>query len=211
MSTQDYLKLAEFYEQCFNQYGTTAKGVDWPNSDDMTKRFQVMLAICRQDSSSHIELLDLGCGYGALLDYLHQAQLDERIAYTGVDISPVFITAAKALHPTATFYQCDILKNPLPKMDYDYVIMNGVFTEKRQLSHASMVQFVKQMLQQAFKMARKGIAFNIMSYHVDWSNLDLFHWSLDELGMFLTQELSRQFVIRQDYGLYEYTVYVYKT
>jgi hypothetical protein len=35
-------------------------------------------------------------------------------------------------------------------------------------------------------------------------------FSLDELGWFLKNNLSRNFTIRNDYKLYEYTVYVYK-
>ena len=38
---------------------------------------------------------------------------------------------------------------------------------------------------------------------------DLFHLPLDLLAEFLDTLLSRHFVIRNDYGLYEYTVYVY--
>ena len=49
-----------------------------------------------------------------------------------------------------------------------------------------------------------------MSKNVDWERDDLFHWGLDELTAFLTKDISRRFVLRNDYGLYEYTVYVYR-
>jgi len=45
---------------------------------------------------------------------------------------------------------------------------------------------------------------------VDWEREDLFHLSLDSLAGFLVKELGRDFVIRNDYGLYEYTTYVYR-
>jgi hypothetical protein len=48
-----------------------------------------------------------------------------------------------------------------------------------------------------------------MSKHVDWEREDLFHLPFDTLAAFLKQELSGNFVIRNDYGLYEYTTYVY--
>jgi hypothetical protein len=59
-------------------------------------------------------------------------------------------------------------------------------------------------------VASRGVAFNVMARHVDWMRDDLFHLSLDEMASFACRELSRDFVIRNDYGLYEYTVYVYK-
>ena len=37
-----------------------------------------------------------------------------------------------------------------------------------------------------------------------------FHLPFDELAPFLTRELSRNFVLRNDYGLFEYTAYVYR-
>lgn len=54
------------------------------------------------------------------------------------------------------------------------------------------------------------MAFNVMSKNVDWEREDLFHMPLDELSAFLTSSISRNFIIRNDYGLYEYTVYVYR-
>jgi hypothetical protein len=60
-----------------------------------------------------------------------------------------------------------------------------------------------------FAKARAGIAFNVMTAQADWERNDLFHLPLDRLSDFLTRELSRHFVIRNDYGLYEYTTYLY--
>ena len=48
------------------------------------------------------------------------------------------------------------------------------------------------------------------SKNVDWERDDLFHLSLDKLSGFLCEKITRNFVIRNDYGLYEYTVYVLK-
>ena len=84
-----------------------------------------------------------------------------------------------------------------------------MFTEKCSLSFETMWNFVQAMLVRVFGIASAGIAFNVMSKQVDWERGDLFHLPLDLLASFLAQHLSRHFVIRNDYGLYEYTVYVY--
>ncbi len=55
-----------------------------------------------------------------------------------------------------------------------------------------------------------GVAFNVMSKDVDWEREDLFHLPLNVLSNFLTKEVTRDFIIRYDYGLYEYTTYLYK-
>jgi hypothetical protein len=54
-----------------------------------------------------------------------------------------------------------------------------------------------------------GVAFNVMSKHVDWERDDLFHVPFDEIAAFLFANVTRNMVLRADYGLYEYTVYAY--
>ena len=73
-----------------------------------------------------------------------------------------------------------------------------------------MFDFMTNTLKTLWSKANKGIAFNVMSKLVEWERDDLFHVSMDEIGLFLKNNLSKNFVIRNDYKLYEYTIYVYK-
>ena len=155
-------------------------------------------------------MLDLGCGYGALLDYIERHSLVQFIDYTGIDISANMIDVARARWPETEFIARDILLEPLPIASVDYVVMNGLFTEKRGLTQDQMEAFLGTMLSRVFASCRIGMAFNVMSYHVDWFREDLFHLSFDRLATILQEHTSRHFMIRADYGLYEYTVYVYK-
>ena len=93
---------------------------------------------------------------------------------------------------------------------FDYIILNGVFTQKRDLTFDEMLVYFKSLIKIVFSKTRIGIAFNVMSKQVDWERDDLFHLPMDTLASFLTKDISRNFVIRNDYGLYEYTTYVYK-
>jgi len=96
------------------------------------------------------------------------------------------------------------------KKKYDYVIMNGVFTEKRELSQNEMIKYLVSMLLEVSKIAKKGFAFNLMSKIVDWERDDLFHLSYDKLAKIIIENFGRKFIIRNDYEMYEYTVYIYK-
>ena len=93
---------------------------------------------------------------------------------------------------------------------FDYIIANGTFTEKRELTDQEMKEYFYNTLRLLWESCNKGLAFNVMSKCVDWERDDLFHLSMDELSMFLKNNLSDQFVFRYDYKLYEYTAYVYK-
>jgi hypothetical protein len=103
-----------------------------------------------------------------------------------------------------------VLREPEALAEFDYIVMNGVLTEKLTLSHDEMLAYTEELLSTVFSWARRGLAFNVMSKRVDWEREDLFHLSFDTLSEILVRRLSRHFVIRHDYRLYEYTVYVYR-
>jgi hypothetical protein len=73
-----------------------------------------------------------------------------------------------------------------------------------------MLEYWCTLIQRVFRFARVGLAFNVTSKYVDWEREDLFHLPLEAMASLVTQHLSRNIVIRHDYGLYEYTVYVYR-
>lgn len=207
-STAKYRELVSHYESCLRTHGDNHRGVDWPNAADARIRYRVMLDVIRRPAPPRIRLLDLGCGASHLYEFLHETKCTD-IEYTGIDLSPEFIGLSRGKYPNLRYYCLDILDPAVEIPAFDYVVMNGVFTEKRSLSFDDMWEFVQAMLARAFEIASVGIAFNVMSKHVDWEREDLFHLPFDLLARFLTERLSRHFVIRNDYGLYEYTAYVY--
>lgn len=207
--TKKYDKIVRHYEDCLDQHGDTHKGVDWPNPEDAEVRYSVMLGITTfHDANGTTSILDFGCGTGHLLEYI-SGNTEMHIEYSGLDISKKFVDVARSKFPNNTFYCLDILETPIGRT-FDFIVMNGVFTEKRELSFDEMWEYFTNILKVVFDYSDKGIAFNVMSKNVDWEREDLFHVSLDKLTDFLVKNLTRNFVIRNDYGLYEYTVYVYK-
>ena len=209
MKDRKYLEIVAHLESCFDRHGDSPQGVDWPNREDALTRYRVMLDVIRQRGDERVSLLDFGCGLSHLYEYMLARDLN-RIDYSGLDISAKFIAASRRKFPANTYYCSDVLAEDGTLPEFDYVVMNGVFTEKVTLSYEAMLEFFKNLTARVFRLARVGIAFNAMSKQVDWERDDLFHLPLDELAWFLTRQLSRDFVIRNDYGLYEYTVYLYK-
>jgi cyclopropane fatty-acyl-phospholipid synthase-like methyltransferase len=206
-----YINIVEHYEHCLEQFGDSYKGVDWPNPADAEKRYEVMLDVARfpEDNPGKITLLDFGCGAGHLLDYMNKRKISN-IIYSGLDISEKFITLCRKKFTAIPFYCVDILDANTQLPPFDYIVMNGVFTEKREMGFGEMWEYFTKMLIAIFPFAGKGIAFNVMSKEVDWEREDLFHVPADLLIQFISQYLTRNFIIRNDYGLYEYTVYVYR-
>jgi SAM-dependent methyltransferase len=206
----NYKAIVSHYEDCLLKFGDSFRGVDWPNEKDALTRYRVMLDIIKDKGSKH-SVLDFGCGLGSMLEYIGQQPFADNIQYTGLDMSAKFIAVATKKFPSHKFIEMDVLEIDQHPGTYDYILMNGVFTEKRQLSELEMWNYFMDMIEKVYGFAEKGIAFNVMSKQVDWERDDLFHLSLDQLADFLTRKISRNFVIRNDYGLYEFTCYVYKS
>ncbi len=180
-----YLKIAKHYDECFQKYGDNNLGVDWPNYEDTLTRHQVMFELITSKEQSHITnntLLDFGCGLSHFYEWI-QTQTNQP-KYSGLDINEGFYNTSKNKYPDLNFYHSDILVNDdIPV--FDYIICNGTFTEKRDLTQDEMMNFFTLVLKKLWDKTNKGIAFNVMSKIVDWERDDLFHVSMDELGWFL--------------------------
>ena len=209
MEEKKYNSIVRHYEECLAKYGDTHLGVDWPNVRDAEKRYEVMLDVIREDGTELITLLDFGCGASHLYEYVRN-KWEGKLRYVGLDASAAFCQLSASKYPENEYLCIDVLSVPDKLSEYDYIVMNGVFTEKRELTFDEMFEYFKQVLRIVFPKVRHGLAFNVMSKAVDWERGDLFHLSTDLLTSFIVKELSRHFVIRNDYGLYEYTVYIYK-
>jgi SAM-dependent methyltransferase len=206
-----WTRIQEHYERCLRSHGATPKGVDWPNSRDLEARFATQLSILSGVPAGRCPvLLDLGCGPGLLLDYLRATDRVGSVDYRGVDISPAMIAGARERWPNHPFEVRNIISDPLPEQCVDVVIANGVLTERVGVDRVAMVKMAQSFVRSAFCSARVGVAFNAMTRHVDWEREDLFHWGFDEVAAFLKREVSRHVAIRADYGLYEFTTFVWR-
>jgi len=209
---KNYLdSIVKHYEECLEKFGDSHLGVDWPKPEDVNKRYKVMLDIIdfSKQNMSNVSLLDFGCGASHLLEYIKDRGF-KNIDYSGLDLSEKFIALSKNKFPSIEYYHVDILNNRADLPMFDFVVMNGVFTEKRELSFDEMWSYFKTMITKVYSIANKGIAFNVMSKNVDWEREDLFHLSTDLLSDFLCNNVTRKFILRSDYGLYEYTAYILK-
>jgi SAM-dependent methyltransferase len=210
MEARKYLDIVAHYESCLERHGDTHLGVDWPKKDDVDKRHRVMLEVIKKElSEGAVRLLDFGCGAAHLYEYIRDNGI-ANIEYAGLDLSDKFVDLCRGKFPSNDFYCLDLLEDKESLPSFDYIVMNGVFTEKRSLTFEEMFTYFKRLVKKVFEKAEIGVAFNVMSKHVDWEREDLFHLPFDDLAAFLKKELTRNFIIRNDYGLYEYTTYVYR-
>jgi cyclopropane fatty-acyl-phospholipid synthase-like methyltransferase len=211
MTTQPrYQSIAAHYVACLERHGDNHFGVDWPNEEDAHTRQRVMLDVIRPGIGAEPHrVLDFGCGAAHLMEYI-RAEKRTDIDYAGLDIAEPFVKLSQAKFPEMRFWCLDVLTDDVSALPrFDYAVMNGVFTEKLELSYDEMFDFMSRTVARVFSLVDVGIAFNVMSKHVDWERHDLFHVPFDEMAAFLIAHVTRNIVLRADYGLYEYTAYAY--
>jgi cyclopropane fatty-acyl-phospholipid synthase-like methyltransferase len=205
-----YQSIAAHYVACLERHGDNHFGVDWPNEEDAHTRQRVMLDVIRPGIGAEPHrVLDFGCGASHLMEHI-RAEKRTDIDYAGLDIAEPFVKLSQAKFPDMPFWCLDVLTDDVSALPrFDYAVMNGVFTEKLELSYDEMFDFMSRTVARVFSLVEVGIAFNVMSKHVDWERHDLFHVPFDEMAAFLIAHVTRNIVLRADYGLYEYTAYAY--
>ena len=130
--------------------------------------------------------MDFGCGLAHLYEHIRlRPKLSAQVIYTGSDISSKFVEACRLKYPNLKFTYFDVLQSDIPET-VDYIVMNGVVTEKRNLSFDYMFSFMCKVLERTFKFVERGIAFNIMSSAVDYERDDLLHCPIDAIVKFIT-------------------------
>lgn len=206
----EYFNNVRFAESFLEEHGDNWRGVGWTKrKEDVDKRYQVMLELIRDPGAEKIDLLDFGCGASHLLEYMREREI-EQINYHGLDLSQKFLALSREKFPEIPYYEIDVMQSPEDLPTFDYVIMNGIFNSRWKIPLEEMQSYFETLVSRVFERARVGIAFNVMSKQVEWERDDLFHLPFDTLADFLVRDVSRHFVIRHDYGLYEYTAYVYR-
>ena len=202
--TEKYKVLQKHYEDCYRAHGDSILGVDWKDIDRVKRRMRVMMEPCKGGTT----LLDFGCGNGLLLEYIIKNGID--VEYSGLDISNDFVSLCKRkFDKRFSFFQKDILKSPLLK-SYDYIVCNGVFTEKRTLTDAEMFDLLISIVEKLFKKTNTCLSFNVMTANVDFKDDMLFYLSYDKITDFVSKNLSINYSIIRNYSAYEYTLRIYK-
>ena len=200
-------RLKDHYEKTFSQFGATSRGVDWGKDDDLLLRYGKMLSVVEQRSDASVSILDVGCGYGGLLEYALERNI--YLDYTGIDVAENMIDHAKSHHRTGVFYLGDVLRHSFDRK-FDYVICNGILTQKLATSIKEMDQFSNVLIRRMFELCNFGIAFNLMSNKVNFMADNLYYRSPVEMLSFCLDNLSSKVRIDHSYPLFEYTAYVYR-
>lgn len=186
--------------------GATPEGLYWANGEMMEKQF-IQLA---QVFPREIELFsvnDLGCGYGAFLDWMRNRGFILSW-YAGYDISAAMINLARLRarddDHLSMFYMDARLSHAL-----DYSVGSGLFNLIPDgISEQQWLEHMRATILNLAKHSRKGFAFNALTTYVDYRTPGLYY--ADPLYFFdwCKRVISRRVTLLHDDGSWTWTIYV---
>jgi SAM-dependent methyltransferase len=210
-NTEINAALSSRNEQSVAARGATLEAIWLDSGNAPDKCLRRCEAVFRMiDGSAPYTVLDVGCGLGFAVPFLEERYGQLMRGYRGIDVSKFLVAEANRMWPGRCFEVRDIIANPLAERSFDFTAINGILTAKNSLSHAVMEGFAYRLLEHCWHATDRAMSFNVMSPHVDWTREDLFHWPLDRAVGFCVAKLSRHVNVIADYGLYEYTVQVFR-
>ena len=204
---QDLLDATNrYYSEKLRIHGTTPKGVDWNDAESQVKRFVQLAGVFREERS--FSLNDIGCGYGALLDFLEPRRFD--VDYRGYDISNDMIEAARSRHPARS--KAMFFSGSCPKEAAHYSIASGIFNVKGDTDDSDWLAHLHHTLDEMDRYSTRGFSFNCLSSYSDAHRRRADLYYADPLALFdrCMTRYSRNARLLHDYGLYEFTLLVNK-
>lgn len=201
--------MEKHYSETFKKYGETSRGVDWGRTENAKLRLKKMAEVILKTPDELITILDIGCGYGAFFEYLKN-NFKWKFKYIGIDICTNMIKKAKSKYPKADFIVGDFMSYDFGNKKFDYLICNGIFTQKLTASTMEMNDYIKLFIKKMNHLSKKGFVFNIMSTYVNFQTENLYYFSPPEMLSYLLFNISKNIKMDHSYKLYEYSCYVYK-
>ncbi len=198
-------EVAAYYSEKIRAHGETARGVDWNGEESQFLRFEQLCKIFSDDVAS-FSLNDLGCGYGALLDYL---QCKYTIStYLGIDVSQEMISSAERRHAIAP--KARFITSAEPDQLADYGVASGIFNVRLGKTDAEWFSYLEATLDILDRTSSLGFAFNCLTSYSDEDKKRDYLYYADPCRLFdlCKRRYSRQVALLHDYGLYEFTTLV---
>jgi SAM-dependent methyltransferase len=206
ITTNILAEVADYYSSKLAEYGQTPRGVDWNSEESQILRFEQLCKIIQQ--SIGFSLNDLGCGYGALFDYLNCRY--EGLRYNGCDVSTDMVRAAQARYINDENAHFTITAEP-PEIA-DYSVASGIFNVRLGHSDAEWHSYLEATLDILDRTSRWGFAFNCLTSYSDADKMRDYLYYADPCTLFdlCKRRYSRHVALLHDYGLFEFTILVRK-
>ena len=192
--------MAERHRRELAIHGASLHAVGW-SPQSQRKRFEVLAGIGPMIDA---RVLDVGCGLGDFLAFLREAG-QVPASYAGIDVVAEFIDEARQRYPDACFEVSDLADFEGDNR-YDYCVASGIFY----LPSSSWNRCVQETALKMFEMSTKGVAINFLSNLTRRRDDVSYYADPGAVLRLLDRHVCSRLVLRHDYLLNDFTVYLYK-
>ncbi len=203
-------EVARYYEAKLLKFGPTARGVDWNGFESQELRFEQLTKVLDGVAADEeFSLLDVGCGYGALVAFL--GKRFSRFQYDGYDISEEMLRAAKSLHGTEDA-RVRFIGNWDAGPTADFSVASGIFNVRLDCEADEWREHVLSTLRRIDAKSRRGWSANFLTVYSDEERMKDYLYYADPAFLFdwCKRNASRRVALLHDYELYEFTLIVRK-
>lgn len=200
--------LADFFTTKLEKHGSTPQAVDLNGERSQFIRFEQLIRIFSLNESDSFSVNDLGCGYGALYDYIKNEY--PNVVYNGYDISEAMINEARKRHGQYPKVHYRVAAEPAELADYG--VESGIFNLRFGCSDIEWQAHIEATLDILDRTSRRGFAFNCLTSYSDADKMrsDLYYADPCKLFDYCKRKYSRNVALLHDYGLYDFTILVRK-
>ena len=205
-ASQILAPIAALYGQRLEQFGAAPRGVFWKTEEGQRLRFDVLMGVLDAAADAGgITVNDLGCGYGALFDFLKDLPAMRGGRYFGYDISKDMVqTARRRIDDRRALF----VQTMAATRDADYSFASGTYNMCTDTGEAEWMKYVKASLTHLWSRSHKGMAFNMLSSHGKKRLGNLYYSDPAPYFDFCMRKLSKNVALLHDYPLPEWTIIV---
>lgn len=188
----------------------------WGSRETQNLRFEQLVNLMIEQDPSFSTVLDVGCGNGGLLAFLHQDMnflSGPENRYLGLDINPAMINLCAArfgkLSETFSnfnFYTDDILFSKFNHMPFEFVVSSGIFGSFK----VNAEQLMKILLDKMWEMCTQGMIYNCISTFADEGRINDFATNPGLMLDYCMKRFGRKVVLKHNYLPHDYTLAIYK-
>jgi SAM-dependent methyltransferase len=199
----DHVK--SYFDKRIQEHGASPRGSDWNSETSQNTRFDQLLKVVETQSFS---LLDYGCGYGALANYLDVKGFD--VNYYGYDILESAIETARQAHMDKPHRRFFTDKSHLPICDY--TVASGIFNFRGEQSFEDWTEYLLSMLNEFNGLSLHGFSSNFLTKYSDADKMrpDLYYADPLFLFDYCKRNFSKNVALLHDYRLYDFTLIIRK-
>lgn len=217
LSPKQRLRIQTRHRVSIERFGYQPQALYWSSREIQQIRFDILARVFTQQAAfsnggAH-SVLDVGCGFADLRNYLWDKGLD--IDYVGIDLSEDMVQSARFQYPDIQVRQGDLFDQGFAAKQFDFVLLSGALNEvvETELGEVNNGQgnYAKAVIAEMYRICGKGVAFNLLDARNEWVA------SRPDLQSFVPQEIveyCRTFADRvaweDGYLDNDFTVFLYK-